>query len=223
MAGKSNYIPRNDAEFDQWFKNLIQYLVQKTNIWKHIPKEDMDAFGLSYTPWVTAYTPTIKPHSQPETAEKNRAKKTAERQIREFVNRFLRYRPVSDADRDIMGIPNRDLIRTPHTDPKEEVEFVLRIKGIRQVHVDFKVLGSTSKAKPDYYDGAVIVWDLWDRLSGQAPARPEDLYRHVLASKTPHTLKFDETERGKTVYVALCWQNRGQLGPWSEMESTIVP
>jgi hypothetical protein len=40
----------------------------------------------------------------------------------------------------------------------------------------------------------------------------------------PYTLRFDETERGKTVYVALCWQNqRGQLGPWTGMQSTIVP
>jgi hypothetical protein len=81
-----------------------------------------------------------------------------------------------------------------------------------------------SKAKPEYYDGAVIVWDLWDRTSGNAPVRPEDLNRHVLASRTPYTLRFDETERGKTVYVALCWQNqKGQLGPWSGMQATIVP
>jgi hypothetical protein len=223
MNVKKNYIPQNDADFDQWFKNLVQYVAQKAPVWKHIPKDDLDAFIEAYATWYTSYAPTLKPHGQPETAEKNRVKAASERLIREFVNRFLRYRPVTDADRDQMKIPNRDLIRTPHNNPKEEVEFALRIKGIRQVHVDFKVLGSMSKAKPDYYDGAVIVWDVWDRAEGKAPTRPEDLYRHVLASKTPHTLKFDETERGKTVYVALCWQNRGQLGPWSEMQSTYVP
>jgi hypothetical protein len=97
------------------------------------------------------------------------------------VNRFLRYRLVTDADRGIMGIPNRDLVRTPHNDPKEEVEFSSRIRGIRQVHVDFKVPNTLSKAKPDMYDGTVIAWDLWDRTNGNSPARPEDLNRHVLA------------------------------------------
>jgi len=34
------------------------------------------------------------------------------------------------------------------------------------------------------------------------PKRPEDLNRHTLASRTPHIIRFDETERGKTVCAA---------------------
>jgi hypothetical protein len=46
----------------------------------------------------------------------------------------------------------------------------------------------------------------------------------VLATRTPHILEFTEEERGKTVYVAICWQNeKGEKGPWSEIESAIVP
>jgi len=45
-----------------------------------------------------------------------------------------------------------------------------------------------------------------------------------MASRTPFTLHFEETERGKTVYVALCWQNeRGITGAWSEFKSAIIP
>ena len=37
-------------------------------------------------------------------------------------------------------------------------------------------------------------------------------------------IHFDETERGKTVYVALTWQNeRGIRGQWSDIKSAIVP
>jgi hypothetical protein len=48
-----------------------------------------------------------------ETAEKNRARKTAEAALRDFVNRYLRYPPGTDEDRDRMGIPNHKTERTP--------------------------------------------------------------------------------------------------------------
>jgi hypothetical protein len=42
--------------------------------------------------------------------------------------------------------------------------------------------------------------------------------------RTQHTLKFDETDRGKTVYIALQWQNeRGITGQWSDIKSTVIP
>jgi hypothetical protein len=45
-----------------------------------------------------------------------------------------------------------------------------------------------------------------------------------MASRTPHTLKFDETDRAKTVYIALQWQNeRGITGQWSDIKSTVIP
>jgi hypothetical protein len=45
-----------------------------------------------------------------------------------------------------------------------------------------------------------------------------------MASRTPFTLHFEETERGKTVYAGLAWQNeRGILGQWSEYKTAVVP
>jgi hypothetical protein len=56
------------------------------------------------------------------------------------------------------------------------------------------------------------------------PADHNALTRSVLATRTPHTFEFTEEERGKTVYMAACWQNeKGQKGPWSEIVSAIVP
>jgi hypothetical protein len=61
-----------------------------------------------------------------------------------------------------MGIPNKDLIRTPHIDVTEVVEFELKLRNIREVLVNFWIKGADHKAKPDGYDGAVIVWDVLD-------------------------------------------------------------
>ena len=99
---------------------------------------------------------------------------------------FLNFEPVTNADRTNMAIPQHDIIRTDHKVVEEEIEFVLTIRGIRVVHVDFWILGSGHKAKPEGYDGAVIVWDVLD----VPPADVFALNRHTMASRTPHTLEF---------------------------------
>jgi hypothetical protein len=225
MASKKNYIPQNAKEFDLFFKSITQYVAVKTAStppeWTHIPKKAVDSLNDQYIAWYTAYGPTIKPHTPPETKERARVKVIVEKALREFINTYLRYHPdVTDQDRDNMKIPNRDLIRTHHDTVSELVEFHLEISSIRQVKAHFKVMGAEGKAKPAGYDGAVVVWD----VLAKPPEEPDDLKRHELASRTPFAMKFKEAERGKTVYIALCWQNgKGITGEWSEVQSTIVP
>ncbi|MDR0486641.1 MAG: hypothetical protein LBG91_00165, partial [Treponema sp.] len=70
------------------------------------------------------------------------------------------------------------------------------------------------------YDGAVLIWD----VLASPPPDPDALTQHTMASRTPHAIKFKEEERGKTVYIAACWQNeRGLTGQWSEIQSAVVP
>jgi hypothetical protein len=49
------------------------------------------------------------------------------------------------------------IIRTPHTEVTEVVEFELRLREIREILVNFWIKGAAHKAKPKGYDGAVIV------------------------------------------------------------------
>jgi len=96
------------------------------------------------------------------------------------------------------------------------------VRGIRQVHYHFKVFGSSSKAKPNDYN-CVVAYEVREP-DAPPPERPEDLNRRVNASRTPFTLTFDETERGKKVYSSLAWQNeRKILGKWSAIDWTFVP
>jgi hypothetical protein len=219
-----DYIPRPDEAFNTFFKNINQYVGLKTTgtnpEWTHIPQAAQTELLSAYTAWYSAFVLTLKPHSSVETKEKNRVRLLSERALRAFVNQYLRFPPVTDMDRDNMGIPNRDLIRTPHIDVKETVEFELKLRNIREILVDFWVKGESHKAKPDGYDGAVLIWDVLDT----PPQRPADLTLHTMASRTPHAIEFDETERGRTVYVAASWQNeRGNIGHWSEIQSAKIP
>ena len=81
---------------------------------------------------------------------------------------------------------------------------MIHLSSIRELVVDFWIQGADHKAKPHGYDGAVIIWDIKDT----APTNPDELTHHTMASRTPFTLHFEETERGKTVYVALCWHRQ---------------
>jgi len=224
MSRARDFIPANDAAFNTWFLNLVNYVTQKTSgappDWDHIPQRFVTELSAAYEDWYHFYDPTLQPHTPADVTAKNDSRRRAERVIRPFVRRFLHFEPVTNADRVNIAIPLHDMIRTDHKVVEEEVEFVLIIRGIRVVHVDFWILGSGHKAKPEGYDGAVVVWDVLD----EPPADPDHLNRHTMASHTPFTLEFPEEERGKTVYVALCWQNeRGITGRWSDIKSTVIP
>ena len=219
-----DYVPRHDADFEIWFRNIMDYIAEKTaqgeNEWEYIPMSAINEFNDAYQDWIAHYIPVQTPHTPAQTTEKNNARTRSERVIRAFVQRFLHWPPVTDGDRVNMNIPNRSHTRTQHHEVGEVVEFELKLNHIRQILIEFWVKGTTHKAKPAGYDGAVCVWDVLDT----PPQRPEDLTQHTMASRTPHTLNFDETQRGKTVYIAAAWQNeRGNTGAWSEIQSAVIP
>jgi hypothetical protein len=139
--------------------------------------------------------------------------------------RFLRGRkffspPMAGSDYTRLGLKPPDTVRTEHAVVNELVEFELRLRAVREIVVNFWIKGAEHRAKPARCVGAVLVYGTPDT----PPEHPDDLARHILASRTPRIIRFEETLRGKTVYIALCWQNeRGIRGPWSEIKTAIIP
>ena len=132
----------------------------------------------------------------------------------------LRNPIITDAQRIALGLHVRDTTYTTVSVPKTRPELDIDVVGFRRLKVIFRDMGSDSKAKPYGTIGAVIAYAVLDA----PPADPDALTRTVLATRTPYIIEFTEEERGKTVYAAICWQNeKGERGPWSEIESAIVP
>jgi len=154
-------------------------------------------------------------------AARNKAQREATAVLRFIIRFYLRRPEVTDADLIAMGIPPIDHIRTMHKVVTEKVDFVIEISGIRHIIVDFWQQGvEHSKAKPKGYDGAVLVWNIGD----ERPQEAEDFLLHTMASRRPFAIEFLDEDRGKTVWVALAWQNeRGIRGEWSEFKSAIIP
>jgi hypothetical protein len=224
MAHTRDYIPSKDALFDTWFSFLYQYVSQKcagqTPAWTHIPQAALGVLAELHAAWKTAYSGVIGPHTSVDVEAKNNAKKAAKAGIRPFVNQYLRFPPVTDEDRTAMGIPNRDTTRTPIGKPLTTPVFNTVIKGIRRVTLRFHDEGTTSRAIPYGMNGAVVSW----KVSDTPITTPEMLDHTELATKSPHILHFAEEYRGKTVYIAMQWQNEsGVRGDFGEVQSAVIP
>jgi hypothetical protein len=219
-----DYIPQGHAQFGEFIGLIVNYVGLRTQgpdpVWPHIPRERLENLADSARRFDEAFTRAAADPTPGNHLRRNEAQTEAAAILRVFVNQFLRFPPVSDSDRTSMGIHNRDTIRTSHATVTEFVDFVIHLHSARELIVDFWVRGAVNKAKPRHYDGAVIIWGLRDTM----PQFPEDLVHHAMASRTPFTLRFEETDRGKKAWVACCWQNeRGITGAWSAYNSAIVP
>jgi hypothetical protein len=215
-----DYIPQNAAQFNSFMQNILHYVSKMKQEWGHIPDEPVANLETLYAGFKTAFEATIGAHTPPQTLARNETQAECIKALRAFVNQYLRFPPVTNVDRVEMGVPNHDTIRTDHKVVTEMVDFVIHLSNIRELVVDFWIKGADHKAKPATYDGAVIIWDVRDT----PPTNPDEMKHHIMASRTPFTLHFEETERGKTVYIGLAWQNeRGILGQWSEYKSAVVP
>jgi hypothetical protein len=75
-------------------------------------------------------------------------------------------------------------------------------------------------SKPPEAEGARVHYG----VPGAPPAEQKELPASVWATRCPHTITFRETDRGKRAYFALQWENsKGEEGPWSEIQSEIIP
>jgi hypothetical protein len=215
-----DYIPQSDSRLAIWSENFNEQITAGAAAWG-IPYEEVNELRTLVTSFATLQKKADSPaRTSVIVAEKNAARKALTAKVRELANFRLKNPIITDTDRIAMGLNVRDTTRTTVPVPTSRPELDIYVVDFRRLKVVFHDMGSKSKAKPSGVNGAVIIYAVLET----PPATPDVLNRSVLATRTPHILEFAEEERGKTVYVAICWQNeKGQRGPWSEIESAIVP
>jgi hypothetical protein len=215
-----DYIPRKDAELVAWSANFAMQVGVNMDAWNISTQEVSELNGATQT-FAALHAQTDSPaRNAILVAEKNAARAVLVGLVRGLVNFRLRNPAITDAARIATGLHVRDTVRSPLPAPASRPEIDIDVFDVRRLKVHFHNMGSLSRAKPVGIIGAVILHAVLDA----PPASPADLTRSVLATRTPHILEFTEQERGRTVYVAICWLNRkGEKGPLSEIESAVVP
>ena len=218
---KNDFIPRSDAQFNEWQKNLVVNLKANAKAWG-IPtgsitglETEQAAFESRY---VTAENPATR--TRAAVAMKDESRKSFESLIRVTLKAYVTYNPaVSEGNRINMALPVHKTTRTAVAVPATYPEYTVET-SLRQIIIHFRDAGKERKAKPTGVGGALIRWDILDN----PPVKAIDLLNSALDTASPYTLRFTENQRGSRVYFALAWQNtKGEVGPWSEIGMAIVP
>jgi hypothetical protein len=171
--------------------------------------------------FILAYRNYQNDNSTANRVIKDTAMKKAMGKIRVFARTSVRNNPKISVKKklDLIGtVPDDE--PSPVGEPTEMVEFFFKFKNFRELQVHFRIEGATNRAKPYGCNGAVICW-----VIGDAPATTvKELVEDALATRTPRLFKFTDEMRGRTLSVAMCWQNEtGARGPWSEIQSIVIP
>ena len=214
-------IPDKDSDFNVAANTIINGAYQNRDEW-NLYGVWLDGVKAKHTTWKERYQQYLPSITRTPliTFEKNEARKALEKDLRMLV-RNLQSNPKVTADNlRSLGIALPNANRTPAPVPTNYPDFTTDSSMIRRLTVHFRDHDSTNNAKPKGVHGAEIRWAIRDT----APAGVKELGNSAFDTRTPFTLEFDDTERGKTVYFCLRWENtRSEKGPWSEIVSAIVP
>jgi len=232
--GKKNYIPRPDAEFKNWLNTLTWEVSSHTTgadpAWSHISEEARNKLMGHKGSWDAAYENAITDPTNAKKREKNRVRKIVEKAVRVFVNQYLRYPPVTNEDRDVMGIPNRSEARVSKPDPVDHVDFEFIIDPqSHTVWIKYRIAGSKKRGKGGYHGVEIRYWIRALNDPGPIDANEEG-WHSVADTASPWKKTFDGIHAGKRLWVSIRWENSSTgdevktgKGPWSGIRSVILP
>jgi hypothetical protein len=217
----ADYIPKGDESFLTWAENLISYAGSKAVEFK-IDDGVLTPLQVEMTAYKTAFTKASDPNrGKVDVLNKNKTRDALKKDIRCFVKSYLAYNPaVSDEDKERLGLPLYDITRTPTPVPKTIPELGLDSSVIRLVTVHFRDAGSRRRGKPAKVHGIELRWAVLDT----PPLSVDGLTKSAFDTASPYTFTFDESDRGKALYICPCWENsRGDKGPFGEIVKAIIP
>lgn len=217
---KPDYLPRKDGLFAEWIKVFLKYLLPSLERFG-FPQQlyqqlsDMrDAFAAALSVAETPATrTTLTVHA------KNNARRILEKKVRRAVKAYLNFNDaLTNVDREGLGLRIYKTTRTPAPVATTYPHFHVDSSILCRLTVHYSNQGS--KAKPQGQHGVEIRWVISDTPVTNIP----ELLHSSFSTRSPFTLVFEGHDRGKTVYFCLCWENtRGEKGPWSQIESAIIP
>jgi hypothetical protein len=159
------------------------------------------------------------------TLAKNAARTVYEPMVRQVITIMVGNPAVSNFDLESMGIFGRRQgkhfphVPIPEDVPDFRIEQALGHRLILHFHAH-DTDRESSVAKPHGVHGVEIGW----AILATPPTSYSDLAKSAFDTATPYTFTFDIPDAGKTIYIALRWENsRGEKGPWSDIQSAIIP
>jgi hypothetical protein len=215
-------IPRKDADFNTMQKRLFAKAMENITAWGLDPDWMRGPYEVSANNWNGKYAAYLDPLTRTPLiiAEKRAARKAYEPYVSLLVKGLRVNTRLTEDQRLELGLEDYDTTPTPASVPKSWPVAVITPVGPGLLRVAYYDSETGKKAKRKDIHGCEI-------RTGILPAPPqsaEEIQHSEFSARTPYTLGFDLSLRGKTVYVCLRWENtRVQKGPWSEIQSAVIP
>ena len=220
MSG-SKTIPIKDADFNVWQDAIAQATLENRQKWLL----DSNWLDVSFIParnkWIDAWETYKNPATRtPLIVAAKKEKRANYQKLLSILVRSLKVNTrLTDSDRRAAGITIDDRIPTPIPAPDTYPIAFIDTSMMQCLKIRFRDSDSYSVAKPYGVHGSELKWLIADQ-------RPnvEQLVNSSFVTRSPHNLTFDDSLRGKMVWMRLRWQNkRGKNGPWGEVVSAIIP
>ena len=214
-------IPTRDADFNIWQETIVQAAIENSTEWMLDSNWLDKQLKPARVAWNDAWEAYKIPGTRTKliTATKKEKRAEYEKLLIVLAANIRVNTRLTDDDRRAAGIPIRDSKPTPSPVPVTYPVVSVDTSTMRRLIVRYRDSGTETKAKPKGVHGAEIKWIISDE-------RPmvEELINSAFDTRTPYTIDFEDSQRGKRVWICLRWENtRGEKGPWGPMVNAIIP
>ncbi len=218
----SDFIPDPDPEFNSFMAAKVPYIVTNAAA-LGVAAPQASALNSLHSLWNTNYPAhnTAQAAAAAATASKDSSRDSLELGYREIVGIIQAHPGVTDAQRQLAGVPVHDVIRTPT--PAIATRPLFMVDTSQRLRHTIKWADEatpTSRARP----AAALGLELYRKIGGPAPVSTEGCEALGLITNSPNVEDYDAAQANQTVFYLGRWVNkRSKRGPLSVVVSATVP
>lgn len=209
------WIPAREAALvlmcKKWLTFIVDEAMYAERRWDAGLCKIVEIALLAYIAAVDAFT---KNDNTENYLTKASAKKAAVKAIRDFARTSVRNNPfLNDELRQELGVHIPDTTPTPQLRPIDAPNTTVDGTSSHLQHRVKALNPETGKTgKPTGVHGVRFVW----QVGGERPHNGASMLKGQFSRKPDIIVSHDESDRGKPVYYASCYENtKGEAGPWS--------
>ena len=219
-----NYLPSRDNDFLNWATNFSTYVTAHS---AELPIDSQQATALSTE--VSGFRTNLNGHTTARDAskaaceQKDEKRVSAEAVIRDLARQFQASPDVTDVQRQAMGLPVHDGMRTLAAAVQLNAPIASVDTSKRLTHnIRYWDSQGSGKARPE----GVVGVEVWSKITAPGevmPSNPSQFTFLAINSASPFVNELGNTDGGKTAHYLMRWVARDNAkGPWSEIISATV-
>jgi hypothetical protein len=208
-------IPRKEAELSEWSGNLLEVCKDNIDTWKLPTAKLTELVTLQAKFKVLVEKCKTAAGTKIDMQDKKDTKVLFVPKLEVFIKNDLQNNDLVDNAALVeLGLNVPSGTHTPWPTPSEIPSTTVKTPAIRKVQVWFKGINSKRWGRLAKTKNLRCQW----LISDTPPTRISELLHTEIATSNPLEFTFEEDQRGKRLYFAVCWEaGPKKRGPWSEI------